>query len=158
MNAEAAGQLVQVLEKTISPDLTELKAAQLFLESAAQTNLPELIKTLSDVLFQGGNSAVVRQQAGVQLKNFLHTNDESLRTQYEERWLAMPEEIRNYTKVSVSRNCSPVHIETLTAPVRTRVADPDLIGSVDPDPYSESGSRRAKMTHKSRKNVENFIF
>ncbi len=27
--------------------------------------------------------------------------------------------------------------------------DPDPIGSVDP--YSESGSRRAKMTHKSRK-------
>ena len=41
-----------------------------------------------------------------------------------------------------------------------RVVDPDpepdpySIGSVDPDPYSESGSgsRRAKMTHKSRKN------
>ncbi len=31
--------------------------------------------------------------------------------------------------------------------------DPDSIRSVDPDPYSESGSgsRRAKMTHKSRK-------
>jgi hypothetical protein len=30
--------------------------------------------------------------------------------------------------------------------------DPDSIGSVDPDPDSEtgSGSRRAKMTHKSR--------
>ncbi len=36
----------------------------------------------------------------------------------------------------------------------TRVADPDSIGSVDPDPYSESGSRRAKMTHKIRKNLE----
>ncbi len=34
--------------------------------------------------------------------------------------------------------------------------DPDSIGPVDPDPDSESGSgsgsRRAKMTHKSRKN------
>ncbi len=30
--------------------------------------------------------------------------------------------------------------------------DPYSIGPVDPDPYSESGSRRAKMTHKSRKN------
>jgi hypothetical protein len=32
------------------------------------------------------------------------------------------------------------------------VLDPSSIGSVDPDPYSESGSgsRRAKMTHKSR--------
>jgi hypothetical protein len=38
--------------------------------------------------------------------------------------------------------------------------DPDSIGSVDPDPYSESGSgsRRAKMTHKSRKELRNFMF
>jgi len=35
------------------------------------------------------------------------------------------------------------------------VLDPYSIGPVDPDPYSESGSgsRRAKMTHKSRKNL-----
>jgi len=101
MNAEAAGQLVQVLEKTTSGDQNDMKAAQAFLESASQTNLPELIRTLSDVLYHGANSAVVRQQAGVQLKNFLYTNDESLRTQYEERWLAMPEEIRLYTKQNV---------------------------------------------------------
>ncbi len=38
--------------------------------------------------------------------------------------------------------------------------NPDSIGSVDPDPYSESGSgsRRAKMTHKSRNNLRNFKF
>ncbi len=38
----------------------------------------------------------------------------------------------------------------------SRVSDPDpyLIGPVDPDPYSESGSgsRRAKIAHKRRKN------
>ncbi len=35
----------------------------------------------------------------------------------------------------------------------------DSIGSVDPDPYSESGSgsRWAKMTHKSRK-IKKFMF
>jgi hypothetical protein len=32
----------------------------------------------------------------------------------------------------------------------TRVVDPDSIGSVDPDSESGSGSRRAKMTLKSR--------
>jgi hypothetical protein len=32
------------------------------------------------------------------------------------------------------------------------VLDPYSIGPVDPDPYSESGSRRAKMTYKRRKN------
>jgi hypothetical protein len=38
--------------------------------------------------------------------------------------------------------------------------DPDSIGSVDPDPYTESGSgsSRAKITHKSRKKVKNFMF
>ncbi len=34
--------------------------------------------------------------------------------------------------------------------------NPDSIGSVDPDPDSES--RRAKMTHKSRKKLNNFMF
>ena len=60
-----------------------------------------MIKTLSDVLYHGANSAVVRQQAGVQLKNFLYTNDESLRAQYEQRWLEMPEDVRLYTKNNV---------------------------------------------------------
>jgi len=101
MNAEAVNQLVQVLEKTTSGDQNDMKGAQAFLESASQTNLPELIRTLSDVLYHGANSAVVRQQAGVQLKNFLYTNDESLRAQYEERWLAMPEDVRLYTKQNV---------------------------------------------------------
>jgi hypothetical protein len=32
-----------------------------------------------------------------------------------------------------------------------RVADPDSNGSVDPDPESGSGSRRPKMSHKSRR-------
>ena len=58
-------------------------------------------RTLSDVLYHGGNSAVCRQQAGVQLKNFLYTNDESLRAQYEERWLNIPEDVRVYTKQNV---------------------------------------------------------
>jgi hypothetical protein len=45
--------------------------------------------------------------------------------------------------------------------IRDRVSNPDpdftdSIRSVDPDPYSESGSgsRRAKMTRKSRKHLE----
>ena len=60
-----------------------------------------LSRTLSEVLYHGGNSAVCRQQAGVQLKNFLYTNDEALRSQYEERWLAMPEDVRLATKQNV---------------------------------------------------------
>jgi hypothetical protein len=39
----------------------------------------------------------------------------------------------------------------------TRVSDPDS-RSVDLDPYSESGSRRPKMTLKSRIKLRNFMF
>ncbi len=41
----------------------------------------------------------------------------------------------------------------------TRVSDPDPDSrSVDLDPYSESGSRRPKMTLKSRIKLRNFMF
>jgi hypothetical protein len=46
----------------------------------------------------------------------------------------------------------------LKMPPVSRVAAPDSIWSVDPDPYSESGSgsRRAKMIHKSKKKFKKF--
>jgi hypothetical protein len=36
--------------------------------------------------------------------------------------------------------------------------DPDLMGSLDPYPDPQSGSRRAKMTHKRRKMLRNIMF
>ena len=49
------------------------------------------------------------------------------------------------------------HIIADPDPGSGSVLDPYSIGSVDPDPYSESGSgsgsRRAKITHKSRKKL-----
>ena len=87
MNTEVAAQLIQILEKTVSPDQSELTAAQTFLEQAAQQNLAELLKTLSDILVHGGNSAVARRQAGLQLKNRLMSNDDAVRHVVQERWL-----------------------------------------------------------------------
>jgi len=101
MNNEAAAQLLAVLEKTISADQNELTAAQQFLEHAAQTNLPELLKTLSDILANAGNSSVARRQAGLQLKNRLTSNDDIVKQNYQERWLAVPDEIRAYIKNNV---------------------------------------------------------
>merc|ERR1719242_893114 len=101
MNSETAAQLLQVLEKTISPDQNELTAAQQFLEHAAQANLPELLKSLSDILVHGGNSAVARRQAGLQLKNRLSSNDDATRIAYMDRWLALSEDVRNYVKNNV---------------------------------------------------------
>lgn len=79
-----------------------MEAAQTFLEHAAQTNLPEFIKTLSDILRHGGNSPVARMAAGLQLKNQLTSKDPNIKATYQARWLGFLEEIRTYIKQNVS--------------------------------------------------------
>lgn len=101
MSTEASAQLIQILEKTVSPDKNELAAAQSYLEQAAQTNLPEFVKTLSDVLHHGGNSPVARMAAGLQLKNTLTSKDPIIKAQYQQQWLSFPEDIRLYVKKNV---------------------------------------------------------
>ncbi|XP_046999145.1 importin subunit beta-1 isoform X1 [Schistocerca americana] len=101
MNPEVTMELIQVLEKTVSPDKTELEQAQNYLEQAAQTNLGEFLKTLSDILHHGGNSPVARMAAGLQLKNTLTSKDTALKTQYQQRWLGFPEETRSYIKKNI---------------------------------------------------------
>ncbi|XP_067001401.1 importin subunit beta-1 isoform X2 [Anabrus simplex] len=97
----AAIQLIQILEKTVSSDKNELEAAQNYLEQAAQNNLPEFVKTLSDILHHGGNSPVARMAAGLQLKNTLTSKDPAVKATYQQRWLAFPAEIRSYIKKNV---------------------------------------------------------
>lgn len=83
-------------------DKAELEQASLFLEQAAVANLPEFIKTLSDILRHGGNSPVARMAAGLQLKNQLTSKDPNVKLSYQQRWLNFPEDIRNYIKKNVS--------------------------------------------------------
>lgn len=83
-------------------DKNELEQASTYLEQAASSNLLEFIKTLSDILRHGGNSPVARMAAGLQLKNQLTAKDVTVKTSYQLRWLAFPEEIRNYIKKNVS--------------------------------------------------------
>ncbi|XP_056637241.1 importin subunit beta-1 isoform X1 [Diorhabda carinulata] len=94
-------QLIQILEKTVSPDKNELEQASSFLEQASATNLLGFIKTLSDILRHGGNSPVARMAAGLQLKNQLTSKDPSIKITYQQRWLAFPEDIRDYIKKNV---------------------------------------------------------
>ncbi|KAI4465032.1 importin beta [Holotrichia oblita] len=91
-------QLIQILEKTVSPDKNELEQASTFLEQAAASNLSEFIKTLSDILRHGGNSPVARMAAGLQLKNQLTSKDPNVKLQHQQRWMSFPEEIRTYVK------------------------------------------------------------
>ncbi|XP_041374480.1 LOW QUALITY PROTEIN: importin subunit beta-1-like [Gigantopelta aegis] len=93
--------LIAVLEKTVSPDTHELESAQQFLEQASQQNLLELLKQLSDILKHANNSHVARMQAGLQLKNALHSRDVAIKTTYQNRWLQFPEDVRAYIKQNV---------------------------------------------------------
>ncbi|XP_055682052.1 importin subunit beta isoform X1 [Lutzomyia longipalpis] len=94
-------QLIQILEKTVSPDKNELLAAKNFLEQAANSNLPEFLKALSDVLVHTENSAVARMAAGLQLKNHLTSKVAKTRQEYQQRWLQLSQEIREYIKKNI---------------------------------------------------------
>ncbi|GBM31567.1 Importin subunit beta-1, partial [Araneus ventricosus] len=93
--------LISILEKTVSPDKTELEAAQNYFEQAAANNLPEFLKSLSNILQNANNTPVARMAAGLQLKNALTSKDPELRLKYQERWLQFPADIRNYVKQNV---------------------------------------------------------
>jgi importin subunit beta-1 len=93
--------LITILEKTVSADKNELETAQQYLEQAAQQNLPELLKQLSDVLKHGSNSQVARMQAGIQLKNALYSKDPALRVLHQQRWMQFGDDLRNHVKNNV---------------------------------------------------------
>uniref|UniRef100_A0A671R5K7 Importin subunit beta-1-like n=1 Tax=Sinocyclocheilus anshuiensis TaxID=1608454 RepID=A0A671R5K7_9TELE len=81
-------------------DRNELEAAQKFLEQAAIENLPTFLVELSKVLANPGNTQVARVAAGLQVKNSLTSKDPDVKTQHQQRWLAIDasarREIKNY--------------------------------------------------------------
>lgn len=93
--------LIIILGKTISPAQNEREAAERFLEQAAGTNFPGFLKALSDVLVNVNNDQIARTAAGLQLKNALTSKDADIRTQYQLRWLSLPEDVRNHVKANV---------------------------------------------------------
>nr|XP_033332037.1 importin subunit beta-1 isoform X1 [Megalopta genalis] len=96
-----AVQLIQVLERTVSSDKNQLEAAQDFLQQAAQTNLHAFMQQLSAVLVTAAATPVARMAAGLQLKNQLTSKDPQLKYQYQQRWLAIPVEIREFIKKNI---------------------------------------------------------
>lgn len=93
--------LITILEKTVSPDKNELEAAQRYLEQAAQNNLAEFLRSLSEVVASPANSPVARMAAGLQIKNSLTSKDAEIRVQCQQRWLSFPPEARSYIKNNV---------------------------------------------------------
>ncbi|XP_030383344.1 importin subunit beta [Scaptodrosophila lebanonensis] len=101
MTSDITRQLIAILEKTVSPDKNELLSAKNFLEQAAESNLPEFLKALSEILVNTTNSAVARMAAGLQLKNHLTSKDEKISLQYQQRWNQFPEETRELIKNNI---------------------------------------------------------
>jgi len=93
--------LKKVLELTVSPDQNELQAAQKYLEEAATQNFPQFLAALSILLADSNEAPLVRQAAGIQLKNCLVAKDSSVKQAYHERWFALEEGIRNSVKTNV---------------------------------------------------------
>lgn len=64
---------------------------------------PTFLVELSKVLANPGNTQVARVAAGLQVKNSLTSKDPDVKTQYQQRWLAIDVssrcEIKNYVRV-----------------------------------------------------------
>jgi importin subunit beta-1 len=59
------------------------------------------LESLSEVLSDINNDAVIRTAAALQLKNHLKSKDVEIRQQLQNRWLLFPENVRNYIKQNV---------------------------------------------------------
>ncbi|CAF4422022.1 unnamed protein product, partial [Rotaria sp. Silwood2] len=92
--------LINILERTVTGSQADLENARNFLAKAAEQNLSELLKQLSDILITATNNPTARAQAALQLKNALYSRDDTLKQLYQERWLSIPENIRNHIKTN----------------------------------------------------------
>ncbi|UJR09591.1 hypothetical protein I4U23_013826 [Adineta vaga] len=96
----AAQEIIQILERTGTGSQIDLENARNFLAKAAEQNLPELLKHLSDILITATNNPTARAQAALQLKNAFHSKDESLKQAYQDRWMNIPANIREHIKAN----------------------------------------------------------
>ncbi|CAF1675137.1 unnamed protein product, partial [Adineta ricciae] len=96
----ATQEIINILERTGTGSQADLENARNFLEKAAEQNLPELLKHLSDILIAATNNPTARAQAALQLKNALYSKEENLKQAYQERWLNMPANIRDHIKMN----------------------------------------------------------
>lgn len=93
--------LSSILEATISNDKGQLQNAQRYLEQAATKNLPFFLLELSKELVDQSKSGIVRMAAGLQLKNYLTSKDDTLKTDFQQRWLSAGDQIRLQVKSNI---------------------------------------------------------
>lgn len=85
-------------------DQNELLEARQFLEQAAASNIAEFLEALSEILANVNCNSVARIAAGLQLKNLLTSTNVSIKNQYHQQWLSLPEVTRHYIRNNVNSN------------------------------------------------------
>lgn len=91
-------ELKKILQATVSPDQNELQAALKYLEDATAGNFPQFMFALSQLLVDVSEQPIVRQAAGIQLKNGLVSKDATMKQAYSNRWFGIDETVRNQIK------------------------------------------------------------
>lgn len=72
------------------------------------------MQRLSAILVTAGASSIARMAAGLQLKNQLTSKDLEMKFQYQQRWLAIPHDTREYIKKNVRRNAIRLRVTFAT--------------------------------------------
>ena len=104
---------IQIKKYTLFLDPNELKAAEKFLKDAAESNLQEFLKTLSEVIKYGGNSPISREAACLLLKNQIFSKDPIINDGLKQQWMNFTNEYRTYIKknviISFKFSCTKSH-------------------------------------------------
>lgn len=109
-------ELIRVLERTVSNSQSDQNQAVSYIQDYIQRDFTGFIKALSDVLYEQQNPPVVRAAAGLQLKNQLTARDETFRSQQQERWRTLAEDVRQYIKERVFRTLGTEIFRPSSAP------------------------------------------
>ncbi|KAI6178497.1 Importin N-terminal domain-containing protein [Aphelenchoides besseyi] len=99
----AETELVEILERTISANPADQQRALQYIAQASEQHYPEFVQHLSRILVNVQNQQFVRQAAGLQLKNTLASNDEQRQQTNQQRWMALPDSIKDSVKECVLR-------------------------------------------------------
>ncbi|KAL3122426.1 hypothetical protein niasHT_001461 [Heterodera trifolii] len=125
--------IVQILEKTISPSYADQQLALTALNEAARINFPEFIQQLAVVLSNTSNTPIVRKAAGLQIKNALVSREQAVSDQKRTRWLSIPAEVRNPSKMCVLQSLGTETRPSVAAQCLAAIACVELPSNQWPD-------------------------
>ncbi|KAL3119068.1 hypothetical protein niasHT_003851 [Heterodera trifolii] len=126
-------EIVRILERTISPSYADQHLALTALNDASQINFPEFIHQLAVVLSDASNSPIVRRAAGLQIKNALVSREQALSDQKRNRWLSIPAEVRNVSKMCLLQSLGTETRPSVAAQCLAAIACVELPSNQWPD-------------------------